>query len=149
MLNTVILKQTGLCSGSQTQKWTSGSLCEWLILSPSYSWTSGSSLQQAAITRTGLTGLLRGALSKNTPYLCAIRWWHWQVLQYLLLFNFSAIRFSPRLSCCASPLFVFWSWHKPFGKYLQLSLIQQLTEQHLQYEASFSAPLHTKVSVFL
>lgn len=54
----------------------SGPVClcgwaEWLISSwTTVEWTSGSSFQRAAIIWTGLTGLLRGRLTKNTPYLC-------------------------------------------------------------------------------
>lgn len=42
------------------------SWAEWLI----QSWTSGRSSRQTAIIWTGLTGLFRGAPSKNTSHLC-------------------------------------------------------------------------------
>lgn len=129
-----------------------GSLClcgwaEWLILSwTTAEWTSGSSFQRAAIIRTGLTGLLRGRLSKNTPYLCDSM----MTLTRAAVsrsFNFPPVPFSPPLPC-ASPLFLFWSRDKPSGESPPLVLIRQQTEQRLGRKASVSAAFHAEVSVF-
>lgn len=112
---------------------------------PTVEWTSGSSFQRAAIIWTGLTGLLRGGLSKNTPYLCDLM----MTLTSAAVscsFNFSPIPFPlPRR---ASPPLSFWSRDKPFCRYPRLVLIRQHIQQHLSQKASFSAPFHTEVSVF-
>ena len=96
-------------------------------------WTRGSSFQRAAIIWTGLTGLLRGGLSKNTPYLCDSMMTLTSAAVSLL------IQFLSRpVSLPLLPRRAFWSRDKPFSKYPQVALIQQEIQQRIGLMASFS-----------